>query len=101
MIKAESYDDRFKQMESQIQQLDSKNMQIDLKNDHQDREIQMLKTLMSKIIHIERNTNEVITAAAHEDINNELTMMKKRPARLLPTYLFKYFNQIYIIYLFL
>ena len=71
-------------MELQIRHLNRKN---DLKNDHQDREIRMLKTLMTKIINKESNINEVITTAARED--NEL-MMQKRPSRLLPQHFFKY-----------
>ena len=71
-------------MELQIRHLNRKN---DLKNDHQDREIRMLKTLMTKIINKESNNNEVITTAARED--DEL-MMQKRPSRLLPQHFFKY-----------
>jgi len=61
-------------------------MLIDLKNDHQDSEIQMLKMLMTKII----NKEVVLTAAANENMTNEPMTMQKRPARLLPSYLFKY-----------
>ncbi len=79
-----------KEVEFQIHQLDRKNVLIDLRNDHQNREFQMLKTLMSKIINKESsNNNEVPTAADHQDIHNEL-VMQKRPSRLLPLHLFKY-----------
>jgi len=80
-------------MESQLQQLDHKNSLIDMKNDHQDREIQLLKTLMSKILNKESNNT-------NEDILNNERMMQKRPARLLPSYLFKYFKHIRKNYLF-
>ena len=86
-------------MESQLQQLGHKNSLIDLKNDHQDREIQLLKTLMSKILNKESSNNAVV-AAPNEDILNNERMMQKRPARLLPSYLFKYFKKIRKSYLF-
>ena len=80
-------------MESQLQQLGHKNSLIDLKNDHQDGEIQLLKTLMSKILNKESSNNAVVTAPNEDILDNE-RMMQKRPVRLLPPYLFKYFKHI-------
>ncbi len=80
-------------MESQLQQLNHKNNLIDMKNDHQDREIQMLKTLVFKILDKESNNdNAKIVTVAHENILNNERIMQKRPVRLLPSYV-KYFKQ--------
>ena len=70
------------QMELQIRQLNHKNVLLDHKNGYQDREIRLLKTLVSNIMIKQKNNNN----------NEDFLMIQKRPARLLPAYLFRYCN---------
>jgi len=79
-------------MESQLQQLDHKNMLTDMKNAHQDSEIQMLKTLMTKIISKEGTNKELVTDPAREDNNDNRMKLRKRPASLLPPSYFSKYN---------
>jgi len=72
--------DRLMQMESQIRQLFHKNVLLDHKNGHQDREIRLLKTLVSNIITKQNDKNN----------NEDLLKIQKRPVRLLPPNLHKY-----------
>jgi len=67
-------------MESQIRHLSHKNVLLDNKNVHQDREIRLLKTLVSNIITKQKNNNN----------DEDLLMIQKRPVRLLPPHLYKY-----------
>jgi len=67
-------------MESQIRQLSHKNVLLDHKNGHQDREMRLLKTLVSNIITKEKNNNN----------DEDLLKFQKRPVRLLPPNLHKY-----------
>lgn len=77
-------------MELQIHQLNRKNVHFALKNDHQDREIRLLKTLMSKILDNENKDDEI-------KVNHDVLMVQKRPARLLPLHLlFRYKSFIFI-----
>ena len=85
-IYSDSDDGRLKELELQVHQLNRKNVLLRLKDHHQDREIRMLKTLMSKIVKIPK-----LIAENYEDGNtNAPVEIQKRPARLLPASFFRY-----------